>query len=720
MTSAKRCRTRALTAIRRIVGAGFRGPVLVLFSVLAAASPGGARTADLCDETHAGWKPTRIADGARDLDLSGLNHRPAGKHGFLQAAGDDLAFADGTPARFWGANLVAGTLFESSDAEIAWHAEQLAKLGFNLVRFHHHDSMRWVNPSVLDEQRSDSQHLDLAAMERLDRWIHALRTAGIYVWLDMHTGRVFGPGDEIPDFNEVLGADPSGEAKGFNYLNPRIEALMAEFQEAFLGHVNPYTGLRYADDPAIAFALVTNENDFTDHFGRDFIEHRFPGHQLAHDRGLREFAREHNLPAERMLDGSARGALNLWRNEVEHRFNERMLAALRGVGFRGMAATTSLWGNARFHSLPPLADGDLIDVHSYGAPGWIKTDPRDAPNFALRIATGQVLGRPVSVSEWNIGEPLASDRFLSPMYLASVASFQGWDAPMLYAYAQGPFQSPREARPWTSFPDPAVMGLMPAAAVLFREQHVARGAEVHVIEPPRDVLLNEWRDVWQTPALRTLVERHRVAIRLPKIKELDWWKPAELPEGAVRVRDLDRSFLASDGSLHTTESDTGELKRDWRDAVFRVETPRSLVASGAHGGRNHGFANAQIRIRNESATVAVTSLDGKPIDESDRLLLSAVGPSCAVDEPGPTYRSEPVRGSVWLRRKPTLPEVAAGPPDAPPAATLVAGEEWVEVPLDGGPLWRIVKPSELVAAKVDLQLVIPEGAKPSPVIPIEN
>ena len=657
-----------------------------------------SRTADYCDETSAEWHKDLLAKGVHDVDLSHLNHRPAGKHGFLKAAGEALAFEDGTPVRFWGTNVVAGALFNSSDAEIAWHAKQLAMLGFNLVRFHHHDSMRWVNPSAIDEQRSDSQHLDPIAMDRLDRWIAALRERGIYVWLDMHTGRVFGPGDEIPDYQELHTGEGAGEAKGFNYLNPRIEQLMADFQKAYLSHVNKYTGLSYVDDPTIAFAQVTNENDFSDHQGTDFTGRRFPGHQARHDRGLREFARSHDLPAERMLGGTAYQALNLWRNEVEHRFNVRMVAALRKAGFRGLVSTTSLWGDARLHSLPPLADGDVVDVHSYTGPGWMQTDPRDAPNFALKIATGQLLGRPVTISEWNADEPLVHDRHTASLYLAALASFQGWDAPMLFGYAARPFDAKWEADPWTSYADPAIMGMMPAAALLFREGHVATGEKLYVIEPSADVLMTEWRDIWRSPALRTLVERHRVAINPPKIQALRWWKPAKLPKDAVRVVDLDRRFLAGDAATQETVSDTGELRRNWRQPVFQVETPLSIVASGALGSRSIGFENAQVRISNESATVAITSLDGKPIQRSGQLLISAVGRTCTVENAGSEYRSEPIRGRIWLRRSPPLPSVSSGPDAGPSVDVLAEGEKWLEVPLEGVRPWLVLAPPEFEKA----------------------
>lgn len=39
-----------------------------------------------------------------DISFVFEDEKPAGKHGFIKAVGEDLRFADGTLARFWGVN----------------------------------------------------------------------------------------------------------------------------------------------------------------------------------------------------------------------------------------------------------------------------------------------------------------------------------------------------------------------------------------------------------------------------------------------------------------------------------------------------------------------------------------------------------------------------------------------------------------------------------------
>ena len=39
----------------------------------------------------------------------------------------------------------------------------------------------------------------------------------------------------------------------------------------------------------------------------------------------------------------------------------------------------------------------------------------------------QVADKPMAVTEWNVPYP-AKDRFMAPLYAASIAALQGWDA----------------------------------------------------------------------------------------------------------------------------------------------------------------------------------------------------------------------------------------------------------------------------------------------------
>ncbi|MDP2247905.1 MAG: hypothetical protein Q8J65_07205, partial [Nitrosomonadales bacterium] len=76
------------------------------------------------------WK-TDILDWQRSpVDLSFLNaaDKPAGKRGFIKAKGEQLVFADGTVAKFWGTNISAYTLFNTPKDVAKQQAKRLSAL----------------------------------------------------------------------------------------------------------------------------------------------------------------------------------------------------------------------------------------------------------------------------------------------------------------------------------------------------------------------------------------------------------------------------------------------------------------------------------------------------------------------------------------------------------------------------------------------------------------
>ena len=648
--------------------------------------------AERCGPAHEHWNEQPLAEDRSPIDLRFLNDGPAGHRGRVRAQGDELVFEDGTPVRFWGVNLIGSALFRTPDAAIRRHAERLAALGFNLVRLHHHDSMRFVRPSVIDRHREDTSGLNQHAMGRLDRWIAELKRQGIYVWLDLETGRVYKPGDGITGYEELGKARKAGDPKGFSYVNPTLQEAMREFQRAFLGHTNPHTGLAYKDDPAVLGVIVANENDITGHFGGLLNKKNRPLHQAFFQQAAAEYAEVSGLPTEKLLGGKSRVATSLLLNHLEYRFAHSMRGHLRKLGFQGLVAHTSLWGGNGLASLGPLGEGDVVDVHAYGFPNGIWIDPREQANFLSHIAMGQLLGHPLTVTEWNHATKLASRRYSSALYLAGIASLQGWDAPMLYGYGDRPLDKPGRVIPWSSYLDPSLMGLMPAAALLYRQGHAAPARELFVLEPTRKDIFRERRNARKITALRTLVEQHRVAVRLPEESALPWWESPERPPGATPVSDLSRDFLPADADA--VRSDTGELERHWKVPYVRIDTARSQAVAGAIGGRPLELGGAHFAIETAEASVSLSSLDGLPLSRSHAILLTALGQSCPVAVEPARYRSEPITGEVRLRRDSgealQLQALGGATPKGPQALERGAGA--VTIPLRADSHWYLITP----------------------------
>ena len=149
---------------------------------------------------NASWFRAALPWDAAPVDLTFLNaaDRPAGRHGCVKVAGDRLVFEDGTPARFWGANLSGPrpVFHASRQYSGPGQADRPARL-----------QPRQDRPARLG--LGESQHLrhqlhgHPASRSELARrpglWIKCLEDQGVYVWLDMHWRRQLKPRDGITE-----------------------------------------------------------------------------------------------------------------------------------------------------------------------------------------------------------------------------------------------------------------------------------------------------------------------------------------------------------------------------------------------------------------------------------------------------------------------------------------------------------------------------------------
>jgi len=202
--------------------------------------------------------------------------------GHLRAGSDGHFYFENTGrrARFWGVNFTFNANFptcpdeplragEFPDDRVSEKvARRLAKLGVNVVRFHHVDTS--VSPNgIWDRQYypNDTQHLDPGQLRRLDHLVYQLRKNGIYVNINLKVGRHFGPGDGILDSRLFTGS--LSYFQGVSHFNQRMIELQQDYARQLLTHRNPYTGKTYAEDPAVIFVEIANEDSL---FGNLYLD----------------------------------------------------------------------------------------------------------------------------------------------------------------------------------------------------------------------------------------------------------------------------------------------------------------------------------------------------------------------------------------------------------------------------------------------------------------
>jgi len=157
----------------------------------------------------------------------------------------------GKPVRIWGVNLSFAANFPAHK-DAGRVAQRLAAAGVNSVRCHHMDTSRW--PRGIWNAK-DGRTIEPEALDRLDYFINELAERGIYTNINLHVGRAHSQYLRLPETNRQYD-------KISGIFTPALVTAQKQFARDLLTHVNPYRKVRYADDPAVAFVEITNEDSF--------------------------------------------------------------------------------------------------------------------------------------------------------------------------------------------------------------------------------------------------------------------------------------------------------------------------------------------------------------------------------------------------------------------------------------------------------------------------
>ncbi len=194
-------------------------------------------------------------------NLASYNAAPAGARGYLQVDAEGHFSLAGERVRFLGVNITAGSAFPAHTQARAI-AKRLAKFGINLVRFHHMDN-HYGAESLIDYAAGNSKSLNAANLDKLDYFVNQLKLNGIYVDINLINSREFMPGDGLPAAITQL---DTKQRHMLVALDADFHRLEKAYARQLLQHVNPYTGMSYARDPAVAMVEINNENGLFQQF----------------------------------------------------------------------------------------------------------------------------------------------------------------------------------------------------------------------------------------------------------------------------------------------------------------------------------------------------------------------------------------------------------------------------------------------------------------------
>lgn len=587
------------------------------------------------------WEPDADPFGAEALvDLRGLNERVAGEGGRVRREGDGFVLGTGERVRFWGANA-GPAIWSLDDGSQAYLARRLAKLGVNLVRLH--GPLYGSRDPAIDPKR----------LERLHRFVRALKDEGIYVALSFF----------FPLWFEL---DPGQRSFMVLFFDDEMQRIYFEWADRLLETPNPHTGLPLAKDPAVAIVEVVNEDShFFWTFGKksttparwrklqalyaSWLEARYGSLEKAFGAwgGARE---EGDDPARGLVDlygaweMTAQGLRARPERKARVRDQVRFLAEnMRGFyeraierfrrecGYEGLVACGN-WQVADPSTLDGIerwcyAAGDVIDRHGYfdhghkgeGA-GWsVRAGQEFASQSALRLEHASPIpyvateGYPEIVSE--IGWPLPNAyRAEFPFLASAYGALHGTDG--IFAFAIGSAgwdESPGKF----SLSTPAGLGCFPAAALVYRRGYV-REAQAVVLErsPPESLFELRGSRVFVAPALEAGAI-DPLLFYVGRVARSFEGSPADgFERSAGDSIDRERKLV---------RSATGELELDYGRGVLALRAPKAQGAVGFLGRAGRiDLPDAAIEMENDYGSVTIVSLDDRPIARSGKILIQTM------------------------------------------------------------------------------------------------
>ena len=654
--------------------------------------------------------------------------RPAGSHGYAQIDGNRFVFEDGMPVKFWGTNISWADMARAED-EVTRYASKLAKHGANIVRmvkFVHkhtgHDGFLFDASAVWDGimDPDDPMEFHEPTMRRFDHMHAALKERGVYVgWCPIaFLALEEGYRDRLIDYNALKAireAHPFWVHGGktmypFSTFAPDVQDLYIELITKLLNRVNTRTGLRYAEDPAIAYVEFRNEASTffwaVDNLAAEspvyrrilserfcaWLRERYPSEQALRDAwtliGLHEveslgeatifpfpgWGRINQTPNSRRLLDSYRFLF-----EYQNDYHQRFVRAVRETGYRGPLVGSDWMGAdwlAHLYNLASDRRVGIIDRHRYHR-GMMLGHPGSG---LLEAGRNVVSDRPFTLSEWAGQHVYAAE--VSPIAGFIGLGVQGWDNAMQYGsmwwgiapHVRTGIHSTTEAfyhiGQW-----PFIRRFLAGGGLREGEVVARRRVSMGDLYPLEDESAKDFELLggrnWSE--LEEAIPREALAMGRVEVEFTD--EPAD---EKLRIADLDRYW---DREKRVIRASNDQIEWDYSGrGFFTVDAPGGQAVIGFGGGRRHSlgdvelsydapFANVYVVPRRRGETLAdarslLIMVLGRTADRGDVLEETAMQPLKTEERPypgggregairhwleNPALLFEPVRATVTLK-----------------------------------------------------------------------
>ena len=639
------------------------------------------------------------------IDMDGWLDRPAGKRGGVRMDKDRFTFEDGTPVKFWGVNL-SYTANAPDHPTADFTAARLAKYGVNAVRMH---KFSYPTGQMGIGDPNDSTRMDPKGLDRLDYFASKLKERGVYFGWSHTYGFHVVPGDRkrLLAYDEIA-SNLKGNTYAFIHFAEDVQDLMIAMVVNLLKHRNPHTGRTYADDPALCFIELQNEDDiffytsekafnacptykkrFLARFA-SWLKERHgsqeklkaawgdalrPGETLADENLALQlnpwFFGSGNLPGQkggarrRLLDTAA------FLHDVQDRFYSRFVKAIRDVGYRG-PLNGSPWQAPsmlpHYYNLDSDSKVGYIDRHNYfggNGPDMFTSMLTRPGSGYLSSGLQQVLNRPFGLSEWIHVYPNVHAAEGPALVAAYGMGLQGWDASYEFQSqaSRRNFDDTAGTFPWGVWEAdvPTSLGQFPSLARMIYRGDVREGEVISVRRvSPADLAEGRF-------SFSDEVEQHG------DVKSFGGSVPPEaLAAGRVAVEFGDHSqpSLLPDlsrfrhGAL--IKSTTEQLAWDTSArGSFTVNSAGTKAVVGFAVGKEQTLGNVKVRLDSPFASLFLTAWDrGEDLAGCKRALLTVLARQSntgftyfapdhkVLKNGGPPILLEPVKATVTITGRP--------------------------------------------------------------------
>lgn len=613
------------------------------------------------------WFPVTTGSdlGPSIVGLEGWLDKPAGVHGGVRMVKDRFEFADGTRAKFWGTNLSFGQVAPAKP-QGEYTAGRFAKFGINAVRLHKFTGSGWAGIG----DSNDATKMTPDGLDRLDYFSHQLAQRGIYYgW--SHTFKFeVKPGNQ----KQLLAYDEIKKNLGgntyalINYAED-VQDLMIKMVVDLLKHRNPYTGKTYAEDPALCFLELQNEDDIFFYTTAEVFEKCPTYKELALIRytewlkeryGSTERLRQawgtalekeesleqsnvalqpnpwafsdQNLPKQRggarqrLLDNAA------FFHDIQNQFYAKFTRAVRTAGYQGpivgspWQAPTML---PHYYNLKSDWMAGYIDRHNYFG-GQIDESMLGSPGGGyLSSGLQQVADRPFALSEWIHVYPSLYSAEGPALVAAYGLGLQGWDAAYIFQSEQIPkgFRDTLGHLPWGVWnaDSPTQIGQYPSLARMVLRGDLQEGEVVGRRQVSRKNLQAGAFDFTDQIELKG------------DLKSFSGSTPeAALAAGRLVVKFADDGQKSSFPNLANAfqgkniVANTGQLRWNYGGQGFVVvDSPGTKAVVGFAEGWPQVLKGGCITLKCPYASVVLTSLEkDKDLSQCQSALVTAVARAC--------------------------------------------------------------------------------------------